>query len=408
MGSRARNRLTDRSAKTVGGGKHCDGGGLYLQVVEGATGLTRSWLFRFKERWMGLGPYPDVTLAEARQKALEARKLLLVGLDPIEQKRLSRAAANVVAAKTITFDQASAQYISSHRHGWKNAKHASQWEATLAAYVSPIFGNLPVTEIDAGLVLRALEPIWTTKPETASRVRGRIDAILDWAKARGYRTGENPARWKGHLDHLLPKRGKVKKVEHHAALPYAEVPAFMVQLHGQNGAAARALEFAILTAARTGEVLGARWDEIDLATQVWTVAAERMKGEREHRVPLSEAAAAIIKTQAERREGNFVFPGARGAALSNMAFLMLLRRMGVDVTAHGFRSSFRDWAGDQTHVQREVVEAALAHTVGDKAEQAYRRGDALQKRRALMQAWADYCVPAAQTSDNIVAFPVTA
>lgn len=268
----------------------------------------------------------------------------------------------------------------------KNKKHAGQWQQTLEDYVYPIFGSLPVLAIDTVLVMKAIEPIWTTKPETASRVRGRIESVLDWATARGYRSGENSARWKGHLENLLPKRSKVARVEHHAALPYAELPGFMAELRQQNGIAARALEFAILTAARTGEVIGATWAEIDFEARLWTVPAGRMKAGRDHRVPLSEAAMAILRLLHGARTGDRVFP------ISNMAMLMLLRRMGRgDLTAHGFRSTFSDWCAEQTNTPSEVREMALAHTVGDKVEAAYRRGDMFDKRRHLAEAWARYC-----------------
>ncbi len=260
-----------------------------------------------------------------------------------------------------------------------------------------MFGDLPVAAVDTALVTKAIEPVWTLKPETASRVRGRIESVLDWAKARGYRAGDNPARWRGHLDNLLPARSKVRRVEHHAALPYGEAAAFMAELRRQEGMAARALEFAILTAARTSEVLGARWGEINIAERLWTVPGERMKAGREHRVPLSDAAMAIIEAMAERRQGEFVFAGARGGTLSNMAMLMLLRRMGRgDLTAHGFRSTFRDWAAERTNFPADVAEMALAHTVADKVEAAYRRGDLFAKRRQLAEAWARFCdAPAA-------------
>jgi integrase len=291
----------------------------------------------------------------------------------------------------MSFDQCRDAYLAAHRAGWRNAKHAAQWTNTLDAYVTPVFGRLSVGAIDTALVTKALEPIWSAKTETASRVRGRIEAILDWAKARGYRGGENPARWRGHLDSLLPARSKVRRVEHHAALPFTEIGAFMAQLREQSTIAARALEFTILTAARTGEVLGARWDEIDIDTAVWTVPQDRMKGGREHRVPLSAAALAVIEQMHSRRENDYVFPGDRRDRLSDKGMDMLLRRMGRAVTVHGFRSSFRDWAAECTHFAREVAEAALAHAVGDKVEAAYRRGDLFAKRQRLMSEWAGYC-----------------
>lgn len=375
-------------------GYFCDGGGLFLQVS--AAGA-KSWVFRFKEggrlREMGLGPTYTVSLAEARQKALECRKLRLEGLDPIERRRAVRWQAKLDAAKAISFEECAARYIAAHKAGWRNPKHAAQWPSTLVTYVNPIFGEIPVEAVDVGLVMKALEPIWTEKPETAARVRGRIESILDWATARGYRQGENPARWRGHLENLLPNRSKVRRVEHHAALAYTEIAAFMIELRQQEGIAASALEFAILTAARTGEVIGARWGEINTGERLWTIPAERMKAGKEHRVPLSDAAMAIVEKMAAIRSGDFAFPGAKAQRpLSNMAFLMLLRRMDRgDLTAHGFRSSFRDWAAERTTFPAEVAEMALAHAVSDKVEAAYRRGDLFQKRRQLADAWARFC-----------------
>jgi integrase len=296
-------------------------------------------------------------------------------------------------------------YVASHRAGWRNPKHAAQWQATLATYAEPVIGDLSVQRIDTALVLKVLEPIWRVKPETAGRVRGRIESILDWAKVRGYRTGENPARWRGHLDKLLPPRSRVRRVEHHASLPYAELPGFLVSLREQAGIAARALEFAILTAARTGEVIGARWGEMDLLDKTWTLPAARMKSGREHRVPLSAHALAILKEmQAHRHaEGAFVFPGSRnGKPLSNMAFLMLLRRMDLgDVTAHGFRSSFRNWAAERTSFPAEVAEMALAHTVSDKTVAAYNRSDLFERRRRLMSAWTTFCTVPEQKAQRM-------
>jgi integrase len=351
---------------------------------------------------MGIGKYPEITLAEARQRAAEARRLKAHGKDPLAERSAVRASLLADAAKTVTFKDAAERYVEAHRAGWRNAKHAAQWEATLATYAEPILGSLAVQTIDTGLVLKVLEPIWATKTETASRLRGRIEAVLDWAKVRGYRQGENPARWRGHLDKLLPARAKVQKVQHHAALAFDGLGDFMVALRAETGTAARALEFAILTAARTGEVIGARWSEIDLGEKIWTVPAERMKAGREHRVPLSPRAIAILRTLKPDASGNrqekeiaksFVFAGAaQDRPLSNMAMLMLLRRMGQDdLTAHGFRSTFRDWCAERTNFPSEVAEMALAHTVGDKVEAAYRRGDLFEKRRALMEQWATVC-----------------
>jgi integrase len=371
-----------------------DGGGLYLQV--GPNG-SKSWVFRFRDgarlKEMGLGSTHTLTLAEAREAALVCRKQRLAGLDPITARHQARAAAQLEAAKTLTFEQCAEAFIEGHRASWQNAKHAAQWGSTLKTYAYPVFGSLPVAAIDTPLVLRALEPIWKTKTETASRLRQRIEAILDWARVRGYREGENPARLKGHLDHTLPARAKVAKVVHHAALPYDEIGPFMMKLRDQPGISAMALEFAILTAARTGEVLRATWDEFDLGGKMWTVPAARMKAGKEHRVPLSDPAADILQKLEAMKSGPFVFPGGKaGKPLSSMAMLMTLRRMERgDLTAHGFRSTFRDWAAEQTNFPGEVAEMALAHSVSDAVEAAYRRGDLFEKRRKLMEAWASFC-----------------
>jgi integrase len=303
----------------------------------------------------------------------------------------------------MTFDECRDAYIAAHKAGWRNAKHRSQWVNTLDTYVSTAFGKLAVQAIDVTLVTQVLEPIWSTKPETASRLRGRIERVLDWAKARGFRAGENPARWRGHLDQLLPARSKVHNVRHHAALPFSELPPFMTALRERAAVAARALEFAILTAARTGEVIGVTWDEIDLGSRTWIVPANRMKGHREHRVPLSDRAVALLEEMQGTRSDKFVFSRHGGKPLSNMALLMMLRRMGrSDVTAHGFRSSFRTWAAERTGFPREVVEAALAHVIGNKVEAAYQRGDMLDKRRELMAEWGEYCANPASTTGSVV------
>lgn len=393
--ARPEKRLTARAVEAIKKpGLHADGAGLYLHVSKNGA---KSWIFRWKHegrlRDMGLGPLNAISLAEARDKALACRKLKLDGRDPIEERRSQRQAVKLESAKAMTFRQCAEAYIAAHRTGWRNPKHAAQWPATLQTYVYPVFGSLAVQAIDVGLVMKAIEPIWNTKPETASRVRGRIESVLDWAKARGYRQGENPAGWRGHLENLLPKRSKVARVEHHAALPYAELPGFMAELRQQEGVAARALEFAILTAARTGEVIGATWSEIDLDGRLWTIPGSRMKGGREHRVPLGDPALAILGAMAEIRTGKHVFPGARdNRPLSNMAMLMLMRRMGRgNLTVHGFRSAFSDWCAEQTNTPSEVREMALAHVVGDKVEAAYRRGDLFDKRRQLAEAWARYC-----------------
>jgi len=385
-------------AKELAPGMYPDGNGLYLRVTaEGA----RNWVLRYmldrKPRWMGLGPLSLYGLAEARTRALDARRKRHDGIDPIEARRAERTRQRLEAAKAITFKQCAESYLTSHRASWRNAKHRYQWNQTLEQFVYPVIGSLPVQAVDTGLVLKVLEPIWTTKPETASRVRQRIENILDSAKARGYRDGENPARWRGHLDKVLPARSRVREVEHLAALPYAELPAFLVDLRTRPAIAARALEFLILTAARTGEVIGARWGEIDLLDKTWTVPADRMKARREHRVPLSARALAILQEMQVVRhsedDDGYVFPGPkRGKPLSNMPFLMLLRRMEIkDLTVHGFRATFTTWASERTSFQNEIAEAALAHIIGDKVEQAYRRGDLFEKRRRLMQQWATFC-----------------
>lgn len=409
--ARAIGRLTAlKVEKAKEPGMYCDGGGLYLRVTpEGA----RNWVLRYmldrRPRWMGLGPLALYGLQDARARALDARRKRHEGIDPIDARRADRARQRLDAAKAVTFKQCAEAYIEAHRVGWRNGKHVGQWGATLSTYAYPVIGALPVQVVDTGLVLKVLEPIWTAKPETAGRLRGRLESILDSAKARGYRDGENPARWRGHLDKLLPARSKVRAVEHHAALPYAELPAFLARLRELEGVAARALEFLILTAARTGEVIGAKWNEIDLLDKTWTVPAARMKAGREHRAFLSPRALTILgETQAVRRgdaEHAFVFPGGKaGAGLSNMAFLMLLRRLGRgDLTAHGFRATFKTWASERASFQNEVVEASLAHTIGGKVEQAYRRGDMFEKRRQLMQQWATFCAtaPAPERQHNV-------
>jgi integrase len=328
-----------------------DGGGLYLQISSYGT---PNWVFRYRVngrlREAGLGSFDTWTLAEARSRAREFRQQRSLGKDPIEERRATRIKERLEAAKVMTFRQCAEAYIKAHAEGWRNEKHAAQWGATLGTYVYPVFGDLPVAAVDKALVQRVIEPIWSEKPETASRVRGRIESVLDWATARDYRQGDNPARWRGHLENLLPKRSKIRAVRHMAALAYSEIGAFMAELREQEGFAARALEFAILTAGRTGEVIGARWDEINLAERLWAIPAERMKASKEHRVPLSDAAMVIVTAMAAIRSGDFVFPGAQAnRPLSNMSLLMLLRRMGHgDLTVHGFRSTFRDWCAERT------------------------------------------------------------
>jgi integrase len=373
-------------------GLYADGGGLYLQVTEAGA---KTWIYRFmlngRRRDMGLGAVHTVTLAEAREEARRCRQLARDGVDPIDNRKAARLSALAKAATTMTFKQCAEAYIRAYEAGWRNPKHAAQWTSTLEHYAHPVMGELSVATVDTGLVMKVLEPIWSTKTETASRVRGRIEAILDWAIVRKYREGENPARWKGHLDHLLPARAKVQKAGHHAALPYDQMADFMKTLRAVDGTAARALEFAILTAARTGEVLGANWAEIDLEKHLWVIPPQRMKAGREHRVPLSYAAMTVLKAL-NGREGPVFKGGKADKPLSNMALLMTLRRMKrTDLTAHGFRSTFRDWVAECTDFPHEVAEMALAHAVGDKVEAAYRRGDLFEKRRKLMDEWAQYC-----------------
>lgn len=373
-------------------GRYGDGGGLWLQV----SGLgAKSWLFRYtirgKARQMGLGPLNTVTLAEARDAALNARRALHSGIDPINARREETAQARLGEARAMTFKQCAEAYIAGHRNSWRNPVHARQWPNSLRDYVYPIIGALPVSEVDTGLIMKILESIWQEKPETASRVRMRLETVISWATARGYRFGDNPARWRGHLDQLLPARRTMARVKHHSALPYAEVGAFTSELRSKEGIAARALEFLILTAARTSEVTGAKWCEIDMPRGLWIIPGERMKAGRDHRAALSKRAMQILT--ALPREAEFVFPGGqKGKPLSNMAMLKTLARMGHDeITVHGFRSTFRDWAAEQTNFPRDVAEMALAHVVGDKTEAAYRRGDMLEKRRQLAEEWAMFC-----------------
>jgi integrase len=399
------NRLTNTKVqKTKKPGMYPDGAGLYLQVTSEDA---KSWLLRYSlrgtPREMGLGSLRKVSLADARKKASECHKLLDEHIDPIEHRASTRDAAALARAKTISFKEAADKFIAMRTQGLKNAKHAAQWRTTIATYIEPILGKVPVRDIDVGLVHRALEPIWNTKPETAVRIRGRIEKILGWAKINGYRTGENPARWRDNLDGLLLARSEVRKTKHHPALPYAELPEFMKKLRKEEGAAARALEFAILTAARTEEILLARPGEINRRQKLWTVPADHMKLKREHLVPLPGRALELLDNSSD----SYLFPSRShpDKHLSNMAMLMLLDRMGYGhVTVHGFRSTFKDWTRDCTRFENFVSEAALAHASGDKIESAYARGDVLVKRRKLMDAWGDYCasIPAPADGENIV------
>lgn len=374
--------LSAQKVKTAGPGRHGDGRGLFLYVKPSGA---RSWVLRYqvqgRRRDLGLGSFPDVTLAMARNRAIEARRMIADGEDPIAKKQ---------QAKPKTFKDAALELIESKRPGWKNAKHAAQWTSTLETYAFPKLGQVQVTKIETADVISALTPIWSTKPETANRVRQRIEAVLDYASALGIRSGDNPARWRGHLDHLLPKPTKVRAVKHHPALPHADIADFMEQLEERDGVAALALAFTILTAARSGETRGATWSEIDLNAKVWTIPASRMKAGKEHRVPLTAATLAILGDKRDDEKLIFESEAKPGKPISDMSMTAVLRRMErEDITVHGFRSTFRDWAGETTGFPREVIEAALAHGIKDKAEAAYARSDLFDKRRMLMAAWSE-------------------
>jgi integrase len=385
-------------------GMHFVGEVAGLALLVSPTGA-RSWILRAtiagKRRDMGLGGFPDVTLADARRRARDLREQIDIGIDPIGQRREARAALLAAVRKAMTFGQCVDAYLAAHEGEWRNPKHRQQWRNTLGDYAGPVIGDMDVALIETGHVVKVLEPIWTSKTETASRLRGRIETVLSWATTACYRTGENPARWKGHLENMLAMPTKIAKVEHHPALPYRELGAFMADLAQMPGEGARALEFAILTAARSGEVRGATWAEIDMDLALWTIPGERMKANNEHAVPLSDTALDLLRNQS--READLVFPGARaGRPLSDMSLTAVLRRMGRgDVTAHGFRSSFRDWAAEQTAYPSEVVEMALSHTITNRVEAAYRRGDLIEKRRRLMAEWAKYCATVA-TAGSVV------
>jgi integrase len=377
-------------------GTHAVGGvaGLLLQVSRNAsTGqLRRSWILRAmvgaKRRDIGLGGYPTTTVGIARERARAAREQIRQGVDPTEHRRKARAELIAAQASAITFAAAAQKVTSMKIREFRNAKHAAQWGSTLTAYANPVIGKIPVNDVTLAHVVSILEPLWATRTETASRLRGRIEAVLAWATVSGYRTGDNPARWKGNLDAILPKPGKVAKVEHHRAVPFSEMGDFMMQLRQQQGIAARALELLILTAGRGGEVRGATWAEIDLQAKTWVIPGTRMKAGVEHRVPLSDDAVDLLAGMP--CTSSLVFPSVRGGMLKDATLSIPLRRMGVDATPHGFRSSFRDWAAERTNYPRELAEAALAHTIGDKTEGAYRRGTLFDKRRGLMQAWARF------------------
>lgn len=388
--------LTDLAVRKLSApGRHMVGGvaGLNLQITP--TGA-RSWrllaMVGGKRREMGLGSYPEVSLKDAREAARRARNAIKDGRDPIGERQAARQAIKAATEKLTTFRQAADAFLSAHEAGWKNPKHRQQWENTLESYAYPVIGDLAVGDIELAHILKILEPIWTDKTETATRVRGRIEQILDAASARGQIDApwQNPARWRGLLDKLLPAPTKLKKVQHHKALPVDEVAAFMTRLKSQDGMGARAVEFAILTAARSGEVRGATWAEIDLDKALWVVPADRMKMKREHRVPLSSDAVALLKALPRIAGSPYVFPAARGGMLSDMTLSAVTRRMKVEAVPHGFRSTFRDWTAERTAYPSEVCEMALAHAVGNKVEAAYRRGDMFDRRRRLMDDWAAF------------------
>jgi integrase len=395
--------------KNLAPGRYGDGGGLWLQV---SRWKTKSWIYQFtspatgKVRQLGLGPYSerDVSLKMARDHAAKARALIREGIDPIDRRRNEKAKRKLAQASLTTFSQAAERYVTSHAPTWRNAKHRAQWGATLQRYAFPIFGNVPVGEVDTNLVMKSLEAIWRDKPETAKRLRGRIERILDWAAVRGLRTTENPARWRGHLDHLLAAPSRLRAVTHHPALPYQELPSFFAALNTREGAAARALEITILSGLRTNEVISATWDEIDLDKSTWIIPAQRMKAAREHRIPLTGITVEKLNGLLREPGNPYVFVGGRPRKpLSNMAMLKLAHQLRPGITVHGFRSSFRDWAAETTAFPNHVVEMALAHTVGNKVEAAYRRGDLFEKRKHLMADWAGFCC-SMLPRNNVVSF----
>jgi integrase len=448
----AEGKLTPlKIARIKAPGRYGDGRRLYLQVCHLTSGeIARNWVYRYRAnvarkrdgmvrsltREMGLGPFPAVTLAEARSGSDIVKwsrdycdKLRSQGIDPIEARKAERAQKAIDTAKAVSFKQAAERYIKSNRDGWKNEKHAAQWETTLEQHVYPTLGHLPVQAIDTSLVLKVLEPIWKTIPETASRVRGRIESVLAASAARGERSRDNPALWKGHLDQHLPRRSRIRKVENHPALPYAELSAFMAALRAQEGIAARALEFTILTAARSGETRNAIWSHIDLDAKVWTCPPEIMKAGREHRVPLCARAITILEEMAALREdeSGLVFPGGADPQepLTDKRVTAVIRRMsasneaagcpkwidprqGKEIVTHGFRSTFRDWSAEQTNFPNELIEMAMAHTIPNKAEAAYRRGDLFEKRRRLMTVWAEFASKAPASNGAVVPMRATA
>lgn len=388
-------------------GFHAVGGvaGLLMQVTR--TGA-KSWVLRARiggrRRDMGLGGFPNVTLARAREKAREAREQIDQGIDPVQARRDARAASDAQNAKTITFARAAEKFLTSKTREFRNAKHAAQWSTTIEKYANPVIGTLPVDRVELAHIVELLnrDNLWIEKTETASRVRGRVEAVLNWATVSGYRSGPNPAQWRGNLDAVLPKPSKVKQTEHFKALPISELPGFMADLRKREGTGARALEFTILTAARSGEVRGATWSEIDLEARTWTVPAARMKANRQHVVPLNDPAIALLKALPRFEGTDLLFPSTKLTQISDMSISAVLRRMQVDATVHGFRSTFRDWCSEFTNYPHEVAEMALAHTIPSATERAYRRGSLMAKRRLLMQDWAKFLSRQAESQDNVV------
>jgi integrase len=401
-------RLSGADVRRSKPGFRCDGGGLWLQTTVAKDGKTRnrSWVFRYTlngvRHHAGLGSCITVDLKTARERARRYRELLLDGIDPIAHRDAERSARIAANAKTMTFEEAAMRYIAAHRARWRNQQHAAEWPTSLRRYIFPTLGKIDVREIDTALVVRALEQVWGQAPETGSRLRGRVESILDWCGVQGLRPADvpNPARWSGHIEHVLPKAKR--QIEHHPALPWREVPEFMVRLRQVGGTAALAFEFLVLTAARAGEVRGMVWSEVDPDNAVWVIPGQRMKSGREHRVPLSPRCVSILREMEAIRTGDFVFPG-RDGKLGESAFHQLLKNLGrTDITTHGFRSSFRDWAAERTAFPREVAELALAHAVGDAVERSYQRSDLFERRRQLMDAWAGFCAEPAAVSGEVV------
>jgi integrase len=420
--ARTMGKLTAKEVeKKTAPGLYGDGGGLTLQITKAGV---KSWLYRYmikgKAYGMGLGPAHTITLAEARQKAAAARKLVIEGINPLEAKRQRQLDAEMVKARLMTFDQCADAYIEAHRASWKNAKHADQWTNTITTYVSPLIGSMPVEQIDTALLVKLLaqpdykgQQFWQVKNETATRVRGRIESILGWATTSGFRSGDNPARWKGHLENLLATISRAQRIKNHPSLAWGRMGAFVYDLRQRDGIAARAVEFAILTASRSGEVRGACWSEIDLAAKVWTIPASRMKAKREHEVPLSDAAIGLLSGITRSDGADLIFPGTKGQALSDMSLTAVIRRMngeipkwtdkdGKPITMHGFRSTFRMWAAESTNYPREVAEHALAHQLPDAVERAYQRGTQFAKRAAMMNEWAKFCGSARVEGGEVV------